>query len=156
MKFNCGLLKKDINKYARSFAKAYVPDVVKQLEIEAKNCAMYFYSTYEPDYYERTYQFLDNSVTSKTWAIKGGYSGYVDLNSDISNGSLSYVPHGIPYEVIREENWNGNRITADSTSPSPISFLESFYNNKGFNNNDAIEKAKSIARNQGYSCIKKV
>ena len=46
MKFNGSLLKKDINLYMRTFGEAYIKDAVKQIENEAKNCVMYFYSTY--------------------------------------------------------------------------------------------------------------
>lgn len=154
MKFDTRVLKKDINSYLNTFAKTYVTEAIKELEDKANECVAYFYDDYEPVIYQRTFQFLDNSVTSETWKIKGGYAGYVDLMSDVSGGNMIYVSNEFTDEVIREENWNGRRFKGDSTNPSPLFYLMEFFNNKNFNN-DAIEKAKFIARNQKYSCIKK-
>lgn len=156
MKFDTGALKKDINSYLNTFAKTYVTEAIKSVEEEANNCVMYFYADYKPEVYQRTFQFLDNSVTSKTWKTKGGYSGYVNLMSDVINDEDKYFYGDSIYTdyEIREENWNGRRFKGDSTSPSPLFYLMEFFNKKNFNN-EAIEKAKFIARNQKYSCIKK-
>ena len=106
MKFNANALKKDINLYMRTFGEAYIKDAVKQIENEAKNCVMYFYSTYSPKIYDRTYQFLDNSVTSKVWKSKGSFSGYIDLMSDITGGNIK--SNG----VIFSNNYNTSGNTA--------------------------------------------
>ena len=154
MKFNANALKKDINLYMRTFGEAYIKDAVKQIENEAKNCVMYFYSTYTPKVYDRTYQFLDNSVTSKVWKSKGSFSGYIDLMSDITGGNMIYLSSELSDIEIRGANWNGYRYNADDTSPSPLYYLYDFFDNGKFNNS-AIKKAMNIARNQKYSCIKK-
>ena len=120
MKFNTKALKKDINLYMRTFGEAYIKDAVKQIENEAKNCVMYFYSTYTPKVYDRTYQFLDNSVTSKVWKSKCSLSGYIDLMSDITGGNMIYGSSELSDIEIRGANWNGYRYNADNTSPSPL------------------------------------
>ena len=150
MKFNTNALKKDINLYMRTFAEAYIKDAVKQIENEAKNCVMYFYSTYTPKVYDRTYQFLDNSVTSEVWKSKDSFSGYIDLMSDITGGKMIYLSAELSDIEIRGANWNGYRYSADDTSPSPLYYLYDFFDNGKFNNS-AIRKAMSIARNQSYS-----
>lgn len=154
MKFDTRALKKDINLYLNTFAKTYVTEAIRELENKANECVAYFYDDYEPVIYQRTFQFLDNGVTSKTWKTKGGYAGYVDLMSDVSGGNMIYVSDELTDEAIREENWCGGRFKAKETSPSPVFYLMDFYYGKNFNNS-AIEKAKFIARNQPYSCIKK-
>ena len=154
MKFDTSALKKDINLYMRTFGEAYIKDAVKQIENEAKNCVMYFYSTYTPKVYDRTYQFLDNSVTSEVWKSKDSFSGYIDFMSDITGGNMIYGSSELSDVQIRGANWNGYRYNADDTSPSPLYYLYDFFDNGKFNNS-AIRKAMSIARNQSYSCIKK-
>ena len=157
VKFNKIGLKKDINLYLRTFAEAYVKKAIKQVETYARDCVTYFYNSYEPDYYKRTYSFFDNSVTSKIKKLGNGtgYSGYVDLMSDISDGYGLYNGKTLTDEEIRSESWCGVRGDAPETSPSPAFELMDFYYSKQFNN-PAIMEARRIARNQSYSCIKRM
>ena len=156
MKFNSSLLKKDINLYMRTFGEAYVTEAIDEIENTAKNCVMYFYDSYKPKAYDRTYQFLDNSITSKTWKIKDGFSGYVDIMSDITGGKMIYGDYELSDDEIRETNWNGVRYNVDEVIiPSPMYYLSKFYKCKEFNHG-AISKAKRIARSKNYSCINKV
>ena len=157
MKFNANALKKDINLYMRTFAQTYVTKAIKQLETYARDCVNYFYNDYNPLVYKRTYSFLNNSVRSKINKLGNGtgYSGYVDLMSDVSGGNEIYGSNELTDEAIREENWNGGRFNkAPTTDPSPVFYLMDFYYSKQYNN-PAIMEARRIARNQSYSCIKK-
>ena len=141
----------------RTFAQTYVTKAIKQLETYARDCVNYFYNDYNPLVYKRTYSFLNNSVSSKINKLGNGtgYSGYVDLMSDVSGGNEIYGSNGLTDEAIREENWNGGRFNkAPTTDPSPVFYLMDFYYSKQFNN-PAIMEARRIARNQSYSCIKK-
>ena len=141
----------------RTFAQTYVTKAIKQLETYARDCVNYFYNDYNPLVYKRTYSFLNNSVSSKINKLGNGtgYSGYVDLMSDVSGGNEIYGSNELTDEAIREENWNGGRFNkAPTTDPSPVFYLMDFYYSKQFNN-PAIMEARRIARNQSYSCIKK-
>lgn len=157
MKFNTNALKKDINLYMRTFAQVYINKAIKLLETYARDCVTYFYNDYNPLVYKRTYSFFDNSVSSKISKLGNGtgYSGYVDLMSDVSGGNEIYKSNELTDEAIREENWTGGRFNkAPTTNPSPVFYLMDFYYSKQFNN-PAIMEARRIARNQSYSCIKK-
>ena len=153
MKFDTRALKNDINSYLNTFAQTYVEDAIRRVEEKANNCVAYFYYDFKPEVYQRTFQFLDNSVTSKTYKNKDSYSGYVDLMSDVVNDKYIYGDPILTDYEIREENWNGGRFKGDSTNPSPLFYLMEFFNKRKFNNN-AINKAKRIARKNEYSCIK--
>ena len=153
MKFDTRALKNDINSYLNTFAQTYVEDAIRRVEEKTNNCVAYFYDDFKPEVYQRTFQFLDNSVTSETYKNKDSYSGYVDLMSDVVNDKYIYGDPILTDYEIREENWNGGRFKGDSTNPSPLFYLMEFFNKRKFNNN-AINKAKRIARKNEYSCIK--
>ena len=153
MKFDTRALKNDINSYLNTFAQTYVEDAIRRVEEKANNCVAYFYDDFKPEVYQRTFQLLDNSVTSETYKNKDSYSGYVDLMSDVVNDKYIYGDPILTDYEIREENWNGGRFKGDSTNPSPLFYLMEFFNKRKFNNN-AINKAKRIARKNEYSCIK--
>ena len=153
MKFDTRALKNDINSYMKTFAQTYVDDAIRRVEEKANNYVAYFYDDFKPEVYQRTFQFLDNTVTSETWKNKDSYSGYVNLMSDVVNDKYIYGDPILTDYEIREENWNGGRFKGDSTNPSPLFYLMEFFNKRKFNNN-AINKAKRIARKNEYSCIK--
>ena len=153
MKFDTRALKNDINSYMKTFAQTYVDDAIMRVEEKANNYVAYFYNNFKTEVYQRTFQFLDNTVTSENWKNKDSYSGYVNLMSDVVNDKYIYGDPILTDYEIREENWNGGRFKGDSTNPSPLFYLMEFFNKRKFNNN-AINKAKRIARKNEYSCIK--
>ena len=135
MKFDTRALKNDINSYMKTFAQTYVDDAIRRVEEKANNYVAYFYDDFKPEVYQRTFQFLDNAVTSETWKNKDSYSGYVNLMSDVVNDKYIYGDPILTDYEIREENWNGGRFKGDSTNPSPLFYLMKFFNKRKFNNN---------------------
>lgn len=157
MKFNIGALQKDINNYCHTFASVFVDTAIKDLKKEADNCVAYFYSDYKPIAYDRTFDFLDNSVESHV--IKGKrrtYTGWVDLLSNVDGGNYIYSNDSMSDIQIRMRSWLGihGESSIAISEPSPLDYLMYFYYGRKFENN-AITKAKTIANSQKFTCLKK-
>lgn len=151
MKFDTVGLKRDIDKYYKSFIDAFIEDGTKLLEDEANTYIAYYYSDYKPDFYERTYDFLNNSV--KSYVNKNAHCGYVDLLNDIYDEHYIYGG-GITDIEIRRVSWIGFHGTGGYTIPSPFQYLMEFYYGNEFRNK-AISKAKKIANSNSYTYLKK-
>lgn len=163
MKFDTVGLKRDIDKYYKSFIDAFIENGTKLLEDEALNLIDYYYEDYpDPKFYIRTNDFrLGSSI--KSYVNKNAHYGYVDLLNDIYDENFIYSG-GLTDKEIRIGSWRGyhgrkrNKEKGEweyiMTIPSPLDYLMEFYYGNEFRNK-AISKAKKIANSNSYTYLKK-
>ena len=56
-------LEKDLKKWVKTYAQAYCKQAAIELTETAKYAIQKFYNDYDPDYYDRTYNLLNNSYS---------------------------------------------------------------------------------------------
>ena len=158
MRINSRALQKDVNTYFNAFASTFVKDSIEQLEKEANDYIAYFYNSYSPKKYDRTYDFLDNGVRSYVINKKGAklHTGWIDLLNDVDGSNYIYSNESLSDREIRMRSWLGihGESSVKVTTPSPLDYLMYFYYGKKFENS-AINKAKSSANSQKYTYLKK-
>lgn len=156
MKFDTVGLKRDIDKYYKSFIDTFIEEGTKLLEDEALNLIDYYYEDYTsrttPKFYVRTNDFRIGSSV-KSYVDKNAHYGYVDLLNDIYDEHYIYSG-GITDIEIRRVSWIGFHGTGGYTIPSPFQYLMEFYYGNEFRNK-AISKAKKIANSNSYTYLKK-
>lgn len=160
-------LTNDLTKYAWNFARGYSRYVMTEYTSYAQSAIQAFYNAYDPEFYDRTYDLLNNSYIpyykESAKAVYGGVSIGPDKMSDyVSGGKLKNDNGDISYggekvvsaSVVFDWTWNqglhGHRSDGTPiTSTPPMDIVQDFVNS--FFNNGGHDKAVSAGMKQANS-----
>ena len=150
-------LQKDINKYLKSFAETYCKQATIAITDMARNAIQRFYDEYEPEYYNRTDDLLNNSYSP--YYHNNGRNVYGGVR--IHSGNMQpYVGSGISEFEIASSAWKEGIHGFEERDPlkrihtyPPIAMVQMEMGNKSFLNR-LQQNASSVAEKQQYSILK--
>lgn len=154
---------KDLEKWITSYTNAYCNKAADLLTQQAKLCILNFYNSYNPLYYYRTDDLLNNSY--KRYKHNNGKYVYGGVRIS-ANEMQSYKKtsaktvlgmtffHGYHGEITKEYDDSYYYIGKHYSYP-PIYMLEYYMNDKNFHN-CINQYAISIAKKQDYSILSKI
>lgn len=105
--FNFDSFNQDIEDYLTNYSIAYARAAQKDLTDKACEMVRYFYSSYNPEYYIRTDDFMDNSYRKYFHHSRDTYYGGVKLSSewmsDYSTVSFFSKKEGVKKRVMSKD-----------------------------------------------------
>lgn len=160
--FDTRNIARDVRKYLMNYAKAYVEIASKDLTSIAQKYIQNFYVDYSPIYYDRTFDFRDNSYEKIFEHTANGYRGGVLLTwKNMSpytkawngvNERKTIDPSIVWADAI--EGFHGARNSPHlpkTMKPSPMTLINEYYNkNVDLKNNKYKTYAKKYADSQRY------
>lgn len=103
--FNVGLIKDDIDEYVRNYAEGIFEKAKKEIPEFAKYALLNYYDSYDPEYYIRTGNFLDNGFVPYAFKTSGEYFAGVKYNGNIFMNK--YIGAGISTDEIHTNDLMG-------------------------------------------------
>lgn len=149
-KINKNAIKKDVEKYLKTFAKTYADEASKELTNAASNKIGQYYKDYTPKYYDRTDDLLKNSFSKYTHNNGRKYYGGVLINSEKMQSYHNDKAYTVAFNSWVEgyhgdPTGYGGKFEPIRTTP-PLNMLLDTFENKDFRN-----KIKAIASKKAKS-----
>lgn len=147
----------EITRYVKIYAYTYCKEAEKELTKTAEYAIDKFYNEYTPKYYDRTYDFRNNSVVPYFHDNGRKFYGGVKISGEnmrpYQEGTKSETD---PFEVVEfaTHGWHGHPIRNIYYSPTISEIIEEKVNDQKFHN-DLNKKAKKVANAQSYNIFGK-